>query len=349
MNVSAAAGCARLTFILPVLNRAKVIARAIDSCLQCKSGMVAPHVLVIDGGSTDGTLEIIQSRYYHNPDVELICQSADRPGFMNACYMGVEHLGDGLATFMYSDDVLSPWFVVLADALATSADVDLAFGYGQQAPEGVPLEFKPADPMRLVNAEKVLQAFYGDITGLDGKSPPVSPVCCITRSQVLRTWVNCVQDFVGDNSLRRHAMVKLAGGQDLMIYLVPLVEGKGRVFVTRSVVAQLTASRESITNSGNRAGQLLVGYWYARLWGLNRLLEKGHARRAVPLAGYVLAVWLYITGRLLLRRDLLWWPSLVWEIRVLVAALVKHGIFIRSCFAVLRSGWLRLQMRYKGS
>lgn len=349
MNVSPAAGCARLTFILPVLNRARVIARAIDSCLACRSEIVTPHILIIDGGSTDGTLETIRSNYADNPAVELICQPVDRPGFMNACYVGVENLGDGLATFMYSDDVLSPWFVVLADALATTADVDLAFGYGQQAPEGAPLEFKPADQVRLVNAESVLQAFYGDVTGLDGKSLPVSPVCCITRSQVLRTWANCVQGFVGDNPLRRHAMVKLAGGQDLMIYLVPLVEGKGRVFVTRSVVAQLTASRESITNSGNRAGQLLVGYWYARLWGLNRLLEKGNARRVVPMAGYVLAVWLYITGRLLLRRDFLWWPSLVWEIRALVAALVKHGVFIRSCFAVPRSGWLRLQMRYKGN
>lgn len=334
-----------VSFILPVLNRRHCIVRAIESCLAGANERVNVTVLVIDGGSNDGTLDEISARYSSDARVVLLSQPEDRKGFMGACYFGVEMVTTDLATFMYSDDVLSPEFGRMAEALADMPDTSLVMGYGQQAAEDEVVAFPSGVRLRSVPATHVLDAFYGRVDRLDGRSLPVSPVCCLVRSDTLRSWADHVQRFVGNHALRQHSMIRLAGGQDLMVYLTAILASKNQVLVADGVVAQLTASRESITNTGNLAGQLLTGYWLARVWGMYQFMGKIPETVVKDLAGYVLAVWVYIVLGMLRCRDFYWLRPIVAECRLILGGAARQGILLGSFVAALQCTWVRLRMR----
>lgn len=333
-----------VTFILPVLNRCKVIIRAIESCLACQSERIEPRVLVIDGGSSDGTRELIELTFASDPRVVLLSQPADRAGFMNACFFAVEHLDSPLATFMYSDDLLSPYFVKLVEALAAAKDVSIAFGYGRQAAENEIIDFLPITAVEGVESERVLDAFYGRIERLDGKSMPVSPVCCVVRSPVLRAWVKHVQSFSANWPLRHHAMIQLAGGPDLMIYLASLLYGGGRALRTNEVVGQVTVTAVSITAIGNRETQLTIGYWLARTWGFWVARQTGRLELAGRFAGYLIAVWILILGKKLKRREWSWLPEFYGEFLEILKILLRQGSLARALGACIACLWSRLRM-----
>lgn len=332
-------------FILPVLNRRHCILRAIDSCLACATARVRVRVWVIDGGSADGTRQLVAERYAGEERVRLLDQPADSKGFMAACFFGVQGIDTDLATFMYSDDVLSPEFARLAEALADDPESPLALGYGRQAAEAERLVFPAPLRIRAVDSEQVLQAFFGRPDRLEGRSLPVSPVCCLVRADALRAWAAHVRRFVSGSDLRQHAMIRLAGGQDLLVYLVALLEGCGQARLADGVLAQLTASENSITKTGNRAGQLLAGYWLARVWGLEKALEQGRVGIAAPMAGYVLAVWVYIVLGMMRRLDMHWLMPVIREGLGVLGLTLRRGMLPGVLWAAMKSVVARWRMR----
>ena len=331
-----------VTFILPVLNRRQVIVRAVDSCLACQSERIEPRVLIVEGGSSDGTRELIETTYSADSRVVLLSQPAERPGFINACYFGVEQLESPFATFMYSDDILSPNFVKLAEALVDDPDATIALGYGRQAAEDEDIDFPPLTTIERVESERVLYAFYGRVECLDGKSLPVSPVCCLVRSPVLMAWVKYVQDFTSNNLLRHHAMIRLAGGPDLMIYLSALLYGSGKAIRANHVVGQLTIMAVSITSHGNRETQLTVGYWQARLWGFIAAIQNGQRKLAGQFAGYLLAIFLFIMAQKIIRRESAWSRELIGELLGMVKIAGKQGLLMSMLQGCAASLWSRL-------
>jgi glycosyltransferase involved in cell wall biosynthesis len=320
------------TFILPVYNRKMVILRAIASCLECQSELIEPCVLIVDGGSCDGTRELIEETYSEDHRVIFLTQPADQPGFMNACFFGVKHLRSPLATFMYSDDILSPHFVKLAEALLTDPDATIAFGYGSQAAEDEVINFQVITPPERVETERVLFAYYGRAERLDGKPLPVSPVCCLVRSPILQAWVEYVQEFTANNSLRHYSMIRLAGGPDLMIYLTALSNGSEKAIRTLSVIAQLTGSESSLSSAGNRETQLTVGYWQARMWGFLAVIKTSQYKLAGEFAGYLLAVFLFIMGRKITHMEFSWMCKIFRELWGMLKITTKH----RQLIAMLR-------------
>jgi glycosyltransferase involved in cell wall biosynthesis len=329
-----------VTFILPVLNRKPVILRAIASCLECQSESIEPCVLIVDGGSHDGTRELIEETYSEDHRVVFLTQPADQPGFMNACFFGVRHLKSPLATFMYSDDILSPNFVKLAEALLTDPDSRIAFGYGGQAAEDEVIDFSAITPPERVEIERVLYAYYGRVEKLDGKTLPVSPVCCLVRSPILEEWVEYVQEFTANNLLRHYSMIRLAGGPDLMIYLTALSSSSEKAIRTRSVIAQLTGSESSLSSAGNRETQLTVGYWQARVWGFLTMIKKEHPRLAGEFAGYLLAIFFYIMGKKITRMEFSWMCKIFEELWGVLKIVTKHRQLVsmlRGCLGSLAS------------
>jgi glycosyltransferase involved in cell wall biosynthesis len=98
----------RITIITPVLNRAATIGEALNSvALQ---GYPEVEHLVIDGGSTDGTLE----RLKHTPGIELV-HEPDR-GLFEALNIGIRRATGDVIGHLDSTDVLLP------GALAAVAD-----------------------------------------------------------------------------------------------------------------------------------------------------------------------------------------------------------------------------------
>lgn len=334
-----------MTFILPVLNRRSLVVRAIRNCLACDSDLIAVHVLVVDGGSTDGTMELVAETFGGDRRVVTVRQPPERPGFQHAAWFAVQLVHTPLVTYMYSDDLVSPYFARLLEALAGAPDIPIVFGYGRQIPEDQLIQFEPIVSVDRIGVERILDAYYGDVGRLDGNSMPVSPVCCTVRTKYLKEWVAEAQGFVAGRPLRQHAMVKLAGGPDLMIYLFALLRGGGEALRADRVVGQLTVTSGSITETGNREAQLTVGYWLGRVWGFEEVLRMGRRDLAARCGGYLLAVWVYIMLTKLRMRDGSWTAELFDELKCLVGRLRAEGILLKSLTACAASIAARLGAR----
>jgi glycosyltransferase involved in cell wall biosynthesis len=89
-----------ISILTPVLNRIDLIGGALDSVRHAARGVPSEH-LVIDAGSTDGTLSLLRSR----PDVRLI--EAPGTGIYDALNLGLRAAHGEIICQLNSDDLLS--------------------------------------------------------------------------------------------------------------------------------------------------------------------------------------------------------------------------------------------------
>ena len=111
-----------LSVVTPVLNRASFVAQAIESVVHQCSGVTYEHI-VVDGGSTDGTQDIVR-RYPHVKLVERL-----DGGIYGAFNRGVFLSRGKFVSVLNSDDVFLPGaFVTLERAVLKRADADCYAG-----------------------------------------------------------------------------------------------------------------------------------------------------------------------------------------------------------------------------
>lgn len=91
------------SIVIPAYNRAKLVGRAIDSCLG--QDLRDFEVVVVDDGSTDGTPEAV--RRYADPRVRLVTHKVNR-GVCPARNTGVDASRGEWIVFLDSDDELLP-------------------------------------------------------------------------------------------------------------------------------------------------------------------------------------------------------------------------------------------------
>ena len=107
-----------ISIITPVLNRVDLIGAALDSVYR--AGAVPTEHLVVDGGSTDGTLSLLRSRL----GIRLV--EAPGSGIYDALNLGLQAARGDIICLLNSDDLLSAGSlesVTKADARAgTEAD-----------------------------------------------------------------------------------------------------------------------------------------------------------------------------------------------------------------------------------
>ncbi|UKJ78176.1 glycosyltransferase family 2 protein [Azospirillum brasilense] len=109
------------TIITPCLNRAGLVAEAVESVLA-QDGMAVEHI-VVDGGSTDGTLDVL-ARYPHLR----VLTGPDR-GVYDAINRGLAVARGSVIGHLNSDDLLLPGaLTAIARALAMAPDADAACG-----------------------------------------------------------------------------------------------------------------------------------------------------------------------------------------------------------------------------
>lgn len=123
----------KITIITAVYNRSDIVAEALDSILK----QVYPHIelLLVDGGSTDGTLDVL-GRYANQ--IDKIISEPDE-GIYDALNKGLQHASGDVIGFLHADDVFAD-----CNALARVAE---AF----------------SDPM--------LDAVYGDLVYIGSDKP----------------------------------------------------------------------------------------------------------------------------------------------------------------------------------
>src|SRR4029077_515748 len=88
-----------ISIVTPVLNRVDLIGAALDSVHR--AGAVPTEHLLVDGGSTDGTLSLLRSR----PGIRLV--EAPGSGIYDALNLGLQAARGDILCQLNSDDLLS--------------------------------------------------------------------------------------------------------------------------------------------------------------------------------------------------------------------------------------------------
>jgi glycosyltransferase involved in cell wall biosynthesis len=126
----------RFSIVTPVLNRAGFIASALDSVERQRAHDVE-HI-VVDGGSTDGTAEIVSGRH------GLQWTSEPDRGLYDAINKGIARARGEFIGFLNSDDTYEPWaFAAVREALANNPTAEIVSGgaaiYEHTAPDAEPV------------------------------------------------------------------------------------------------------------------------------------------------------------------------------------------------------------------
>lgn len=90
----------RFSIITPVLNRCELLRDSIESLNQ--QGQSSIEHIVVDGGSVDGTLEMLEA----HPNITVLQDR--RRGLYDAINMGVEHASGNVVGLLNSDDMYAP-------------------------------------------------------------------------------------------------------------------------------------------------------------------------------------------------------------------------------------------------
>jgi glycosyltransferase involved in cell wall biosynthesis len=113
----------KISLITAVYNNRDTVAHAVDSALAQDHPNV--ELIVIDGGSTDGTLDVLQG---YADRLAVLVSEPDR-GIYDALNKGIERASGEVVGFLHSDDLLAD-VTVLSRISAAFSDpaVDAAYG-----------------------------------------------------------------------------------------------------------------------------------------------------------------------------------------------------------------------------
>ncbi|MCK5113779.1 MAG: glycosyltransferase [Phycisphaerae bacterium] len=115
----------KISIVTPIFNNHLYVRQAIESVLSQKGDFEIEYIIK-DGGSTDGTLEIL-NEYANEPGVKIIT-GADR-SLYHALRIGYEHVTGEIGGFLCSDDFYAPGaFVKVLDEFAKYPNRDWLYG-----------------------------------------------------------------------------------------------------------------------------------------------------------------------------------------------------------------------------
>lgn len=112
----------KVSIITPVLNRAQTIERCMDS-VAGQSYERIEHI-VVDGGSTDGTIEILK-----NSQIEHLSWTSQPDGGMyEAINRGMSSSTGDIVAYLNSDDAYFPWTVEVVVGVLSEEENHLVYG-----------------------------------------------------------------------------------------------------------------------------------------------------------------------------------------------------------------------------
>jgi len=283
-----------ITFILPTINRKNFVTRAIDSCLAINehSQNIKSKVLVLDGFSDDGAWEIMNTKYQNNKNVKLK-QFERNLGFQETAFIGLKLVDTEYCTYMYNDDILSPYYWKLAHKLKKSNQTFI-MGYGKNQEISKIIDFK--DPIfKLIYSKEILLNYFGYFNSLNYSSLPVSPVPCLSKTSNLINWEKEVRDFVKVSNFRKELMLKKNIGPDLILYFYNLMIQNDKIVFCNSTVAQLSFHNKSMSIIYGKQ-PLSTGYWLARVWYFEKYLNNNEINKSYSskLSAYLIVSGFYI-------------------------------------------------------
>jgi glycosyltransferase involved in cell wall biosynthesis len=115
----------KISIITVVLNGAKTIERNLDSIASQRNGHIEIEHILIDGGSTDGTLEILHER---QNEIEILVSEPDK-GLYDAMNKGIRLATGDIIGMLNADDLYADHHVLNdVGQIFQSQKVDAVFG-----------------------------------------------------------------------------------------------------------------------------------------------------------------------------------------------------------------------------
>jgi glycosyltransferase involved in cell wall biosynthesis len=115
-----------VSIVLPTRNGARYLAQSIESCLA--QSYQALELIVVDGGSTDETLAIVQRYEQRDSRVRLVHQGNNANGLPGALNLGFQHAAGELFSWAQADDYYAPnAFAVMVQALQAQPEIGLVY------------------------------------------------------------------------------------------------------------------------------------------------------------------------------------------------------------------------------
>jgi len=315
-----------ITFILPTLNRRKFVKRAIDSCLACENNIVKPQVIVIDSQSEDGTFAYLQSLYNNDARVTLL-QNDRTAGYMETSFQGVDLIETEYATFMFDDDVLSPYY---SDMVLNMVKFKKRFimGYGEVVDAEKIFPFKPIYEFKEYPNLKLLLGHFSSKEISLLKYLPVSEICCVVTSDLLREWVIHVKNFAQQNKLREYFMLKKNMGSDLMLHFLGMLQCN-KALVASAVIAQFSRHPSSMSIRYKTINKR-IGYWLPRIWAFEHFCKSEYRKEAAICASYLIIHGIDILLHKIKILDFSWFKLICKEIVKILFKVFKQRIAIAT-------------------
>ncbi len=111
------------TIVMPTLNQAEFLCTAIDSVLSQRTSSLSLQLIVMDGGSTDETLDLLAS---YGPDI--VVTSGKDSGQSDAVNRGLAMATGKISGWLNSDDILKPRALSRVLEEFRDANVEWVFG-----------------------------------------------------------------------------------------------------------------------------------------------------------------------------------------------------------------------------
>lgn len=130
-----------ISTIIPVYNRPHMIEEAVESVLQQTYRPI--EIIIVDDGSTDNTLEVLQKLAKQNKEIAVVTQKNAGPGVAREA--GRQIARGEYIQYLDSDDLLlADKFQLQVDGLKQNPDCDIAYGKECQVYMGCKPSWQPS-------------------------------------------------------------------------------------------------------------------------------------------------------------------------------------------------------------
>ncbi len=251
-----------VSIAIPVYNRENLIRRAIDSVLE--QTMDDFELIISDNCSTDKTWDVVNEYAKRDSRIHTF-RTAENIGPVRNWKNALSKARGEFFKFVWSDDWIAPNFIE-ATLNQLRRDNNIAFAF---SPADIVSETKTTTFYEIRNHNEIISAaefYYGT---LFWRNYPVSPGCALFRRLDMET--SLLEQIPNNNGID---FSKYGAGNDLLMYLLPLITKKKIAFVHNTKAFFLSHS-----GSFTIANNLNLYYNYAHAHFIERKQDRLLASR----------------------------------------------------------------------
>jgi hypothetical protein len=272
-----------------VLNSIQSIFKNIDEELDFK-------LLIIDG-NLDNRIEILikNNFYQYLKFIEIIKQNKN--GFMKACFQSINHVKSNFFSFMYDDDILSPYYKEMLKKSLLHKKVSFGEGVVENI-EKRTIFLKPTN--KILSGKYILNKYYQAHLNKNLELPN-SPICSIFRTSILNKWKDLLYKSCLKNKYYYLLLLKNNIGPDLLLYLLSSYNEK-EIFYYKNYIAKFSHHKNSMSVIHGSV-VLSLGYTLTKIIFFNEIKKSLKIVEKIKYKSYIIYKLIYLIIRNFFQRN----------------------------------------------